>query len=144
MDKAREDSSLDAVWCSSLMSLEDWFQDILRFEPGSNQCKFLIQRICVCVCVPQVEWTSSREGGSNLISAKLPNKLSPKCLPLMMSTPEAAAWRSLRKKNMGFIMDSWDGSKWLMVSPKKQLVDCWNMLKPRSLSKILVNKTQAS
>jgi len=43
-----------------------------------------------------------------------------------MST-EAAAWRSLGllagKKNMGFIMDSWDGSKWLIVSQKKQLVD---------------------
>jgi hypothetical protein len=27
-------------------------------------------------------------------------------------------WTLGRKKNMGFIMDSWDGSKWLIVSQK--------------------------
>ena len=71
----------------------------------------------MCVCVPQVEWTSSREGGSNLISAKLPNKF----YGTMMST-EAAAWRSLGllagKKTMGFDGMVQSGS-WLMVSPKK-------------------------
>ena len=82
----------------------------------------------VCVCVPQVEWTSSREGGSNLISAKLPNKF----YGTMMST-EAAAWRSL-----GLLAGkkTWDSMGWFKVAHgswfhqknNSWIVEtCWNL-----------------